>query len=121
MFKAIFGKFAGLNVYAKALVAFAGAFGTFLVTILAEQSVAHVLPPSWLLFLGTIASVLTGIATYAKKNADPNPVSAYEKARAEAEAAAAKADAIAKRLPNTPGEMVDHVIDTARGTIDRIF
>jgi hypothetical protein len=116
-----FIKFGKMGTYAKALVAFAGALGTFLVTILAEKTITHTLPPTWLLFLGGVASALTGFATYAKKNVKPDPVSEYEKARAKAEAANARADELSYRLPQTPGQVVDQVIDTARGTIDRIF
>jgi len=114
----VFGRFSGLGAYAKALVAFGGALGTFLVTILAERSITNALPPGWLLALGAVASTLTGVATYAKKNADPDPSAAAQRAQAEAERAAARAEELARRVP-TPGDVVDRVIDTARGTLDR--
>ena len=106
--------FGGMGTYAKAVVAFVGAFGTFLVTILAEQSVTHVLPPTWVVLLGTVASALTGVATYAKRNKvpdvrQPEPVSEYEWVEREPERGV------------TPGSIVDHVIDTARGTIGNIL
>lgn len=113
------GFFSNMSVYAKAVVAFLGALGTFLVTILAEQSVTHVLPPAWVMILGMAASTLTGLATYAKKNATADPA---ERARQELEKAQRRVEEVSLDIPGlnqggvTPvGDVVDRVIDTARG------
>lgn len=57
-----------LGAYWKAFIAFGGALATFLITVAAIGADAGVNLPAWVYGLGTGLAVLTGGATYQKRN-----------------------------------------------------
>lgn len=122
-----------IAVYWKAIIAFSGALGAFLLGISTNSSIAEAVSPGVLASVGAAATVLTGIGTWAKGNATPavkgekavevvtDAVARIEEARAAQAELEKRATTGRKALQDKLGELLTPsagtLIDTAAASV----
>ncbi len=103
--------------YWKALIAFLGALGTFLATIVADTAITGALPSNWVIAIGGLATLLTGFGVYRKKNT-PLP-SVSEKAVTSIQDVRTELDGLSQAAVDAMNRVQEMAGGLAGGVVDR--